>query len=119
MSNPCAYCAEAPSEGKCVGACSACCECGRDISHLIKPASDVDPQPLVLEHDPDAGCVGCVFEAHYLTHGDKGALVVAIECSAGIRWERPWGEDRHPAPPECPLRSGPVTVRRPGSGGVP
>ena len=57
-------------------------------------------------------------EAHYLTHGDKGALVVAIECSAGIRWERPWGEDRHPAPPECPLRSGPVTVRRPGSGGA-
>jgi hypothetical protein len=58
------------------------------------------PQGTTLEHDPDSGCRTCPLS---FTWG-RGTL----SCASGGRDTT----DERPAPAWCPLRAGPVTVRR-------
>ena len=59
----------------------------------------VGPAGTTLEHDPDSGCLRCPLDN------------IAREAWCDV--SRQLVDDHHgPAPDWCPLRAGPVTVRR-------
>jgi hypothetical protein len=60
----------------------------------------------VLEHDPDAGCAGCPYR-----HCDYEGWL-AVFCGAAEGRDVESSGLAVPAPDWCPLRRGPVTVRR-------
>jgi hypothetical protein len=59
----------------------------------------------VLEHDPDAGCWRCPLSSH-------DNIARETWCDAGRRQAPDSASVVRPAPDWCPLRRGPVTVRR-------
>lgn len=72
------------------------------------------PAGVVIEHDPDEGCRPCRFGSHEMGTSVNGGPCVNVVCAIAQRSsQRDWGDDDGPAPTWCPLRTGPVTVRRP------
>ena len=79
-------------------------------------------EPLVLEHDPERGCVTCPLSlrdvdsdhsVHFWCDADFHAR--GAEASRLGHAVRPAKRvSRHPAPDWCPLRTAPVLIRTPG-----
>ncbi len=89
-----------------------CVSCGRSVSApdlypypqhadgCALAAEWVAAEPLVLEHDPERGCLNCP--------------LLSDECAAGGTVGR--GEElTQPALADCPLRTGHVLIRTPES----
>jgi hypothetical protein len=63
----------------------------------------------VIEHDPDEGCPECPMADHDHVAGGEEIWCSVLEVRHyRRRFEAAWP----PAPDTCPLRHGPVTVRR-------
>lgn len=62
-----------------------------------------------IEHDPESGCKGILIGCPFLRLVRTAGGTMAEGCGANAN--QPTGS---PAPPWCPLRAGPVTVRAPG-----
>lgn len=58
-----------------------------------------------LEHDPDGGCNTCPLLRSWGDPGEPTRWCMGGECDAALTGE--------PAPRWCPLRCGPVVVRKP------